>query len=288
MNSIIFLLRRDAITALCSRIRQPAAWAITLSILICSHLVVTNALASKHGKTDIDIVHPFSRALPPSSKNGAVYLQIINKVRSDRLLGASTPIAKLAEIHTHESEAGLMKMRKLDLVEIPKKKEISLTPGGMHIMLIDLVQPLIEGESFPLTLHFEKEGDVSITVPIMEPDAISAMGTSGHTHGKIENGSSQTDVVDLPIVRFELAILNGKAVQDNRTFRVTQDEIVEFYISSDESHILHLHGYDIEVKVDKKSAAVLRLDASATGRFPVEIHGAKTHHALFYIEVYPK
>ena len=106
MNSMIFLLRRDAITALWSRIRQPVIWAITLSILICSHLVVTNALASKHGKTDIDVVHPFSRALPPSSKNGAVYLQIINKVTSDRLLGASTPIAKLAEIHTHESDVG--------------------------------------------------------------------------------------------------------------------------------------------------------------------------------------
>ena len=155
-------------------------------------------------------------------------------------------------------------------------------------MLIDLVQPLIEGGNFPLTLHFEKEGDVSITVPIMEPDAISAMGTSGHTHGKIENGSSQTDVVDLPAVRFELAILNGKALQDNRTFRVIQHDIVEFHISSDESHILHLHGYDIEVKVDKKSTAVLRLDASATGRFPVEIHGTETHHALFYLEVYPK
>ena len=187
MNSIIFSLRPDAITGLFGRLRRPTKWAITLSVLICCTFVVANALASQHGKTDIDVVHPFSRALPPSSKNGAVYLHIINKVRSDRLLGASTPIAKLAEIHTHESEGGVMKMRKLDFVEIAKKQEISLIPGGMHIMLIGLMQPLIEGESFPLTLHFAKEGDVSISVPIMESDAISAVGAYGHTHGKIEN-----------------------------------------------------------------------------------------------------
>ena len=102
----------------------------------------------------------------------------------------------------------------------------------------------------------------------------------------IEN--SEVEETNSSIVRFNIIISNGKVDDGDQSFRVTHDDVVEFHISSNEQHILHLHGYDVEIKVDQTSATVFQLEATATGRFPVELHGENAHHPLFYLEVYPQ
>ena len=275
--------------------KKNTVWILTVYLLFFINSFLISTLAKAHEEIGINVINFFSKALPPVSRNGAVYLTIINNGEQlDRLVGATTPIAKLAEIHTHKNDDGIIRMRKVDFVEIDKKEEISLVPGGDHIMLVHLMKPLIEGEEFPLTLHFEEMGDVSITVPIKAADTVFNTASNGHKHGDVEEGqtinieNSEVEETNSSIVRFNIIISNGKVDDGDQSFRVTHDDVVEFHISSNEQHILHLHGYDVEIKVDQTSATVFQLEATATGRFPVELHGENAHHPLFYLEVYPQ
>ena len=86
------------------------------------------------------------------------------------LVAVTTPVAKVVEIHTMTHEGGVMKMRAVDAIPVAAGKTVDLSPGGYHVMLMDLAQPLKEGEKVPLTLTFaDKSGkkttqDVSATV----------------------------------------------------------------------------------------------------------------------------
>ncbi len=91
---------------------------------------------------------------------------------------------------------------------------------------------------------------------------------------------------------FEIEIKDGKVV-GAKSVRVTQGDKVILNWTSDKAVELHLHGYDIERRVGPDHPAAMSIDASATGRFPVEVHtgeksGGHGHAALFHLEVYPK
>lgn len=94
-------------------------------------------------------------------QNSAVYFQLVNEgLTSDVLVGAASLIAT-AELHqTIEKEDGVMGMIPLNRVDIPAQSEVELTPGGKHIMLINLTQPLTVGENVSLTLNFEHTGNI--------------------------------------------------------------------------------------------------------------------------------
>ncbi|PZP55043.1 MAG: hypothetical protein DI596_11980, partial [Azospira oryzae] len=78
------------------------------------------------------------------------------------------------EFHRMSLEDGVMKMRHLPAIEVPAHGTVELKPGGTHLMLMGLKQPLKEGERFPLTLRFERSGTVALQV------AVRKMGASGH------------------------------------------------------------------------------------------------------------
>ena len=90
---------------------------------------------------------------------------------ADRLVSASTPVAKKAELHTMSMQGMVMKMRPISGLDIPAGQPVSLKPGGEHIMLMGLNQPLREGQSFPLTLDFEKAGPRTVTVTVEKAGA---------------------------------------------------------------------------------------------------------------------
>ena len=234
---------------------------------------VTSAVDFQIGP--IHIKDPFSSALPPTSKNGAVYLTLTNHGRlSDYLVGAATPIAEHVEIHTHRMEDSMMKMRKVDQVELPPHTEIVFSPGGNHIMLIGLSQALKEGEHFPLMLHLKEAGHVMVKV------IIEAAGTTSPVKSEHDHGS--------PAIQVHVVIEDGKVANNQGVIKMVQGDNVALHFSSNEPHHLHIHGYDIEVEVGPGSHAIVEFNAIATGRFPVEIHGSSYHQALFYLEVYPK
>ena len=97
----------------------------------------------------------------------------------DRLVSVSTPLAKEAELHNMVMEGGIAKMRPLaGGIELPAGQPVTLKPGGMHIMLMGLAEPLRPGDSFPMTLSFEKAGERDVTVTIEKPGAMAPRGNS--------------------------------------------------------------------------------------------------------------
>ncbi len=139
-------------------------------------LMVASAVAQT-GQLEVKDV--WARATPARAENGAAYLTVVSPI-ADRLVAVSTPVAKKAELHSMSLEAGIMKMRPLAAIELPAGKGVTLKPGALHIMLIDLAKPLSEGQNFPLTLTFEKAGAREVTATVQKIGAVGPHGPSGH------------------------------------------------------------------------------------------------------------
>ncbi|MDY7218959.1 copper chaperone PCu(A)C [Denitrificimonas sp. JX-1] len=131
--------------------------------------------------TALHVDAAWSRELPPTAAVGAAFLTISNPTdQADRLIRAYSPIAAVTELHAHIHQDNIMRMVKVDNIEVPANTQLILVPGGYHIMLIDLKQPLVAGEQLPLTLEFEHAGEIELIVSIKS----SAAGTSAEQHEK--------------------------------------------------------------------------------------------------------
>jgi copper(I)-binding protein len=131
-------------------------------------LVITGAALAQ--PTQLEIDNAWAGATPGRAENGAAYVTITSPT-ADRLVSASTPVAKKAELHTMSMQGMVMKMRPISGVDIPAGQPVSLKPGGEHIMLMGLNQPLREGQSFPLILDFERAGPRTVTVTVEKAGA---------------------------------------------------------------------------------------------------------------------
>ncbi|PIW28949.1 MAG: hypothetical protein COW30_06330 [Rhodospirillales bacterium CG15_BIG_FIL_POST_REV_8_21_14_020_66_15] len=98
---------------------------------------------------------------------------------ADRLTGARTPVAAHAELHEHVMQNDVARMRPVAGVPVAPGKPATFRPGGYHVMIKDLKQPLNEGDTFPLTLTFEIAGDVTVQVTVMKK---AAMDHGMHRH----------------------------------------------------------------------------------------------------------
>ena len=187
-------------------------------------------------------------------------------------------------------------MRRVESVILPPHEDVLFAPGGQHIMLMGLKQPLAAGDRFGLLLEFDQAEQTLVEVVVQMVDAEGA-GTTHHNHGTSPSkpaqhqhtqASSATASDSGPIKHFELHIHQGKVMIDGQTIRVSQGDQVELYWSSDKPDVLHLHGYDIHTEVTPDVPAVMQFKAHASGRFPVESHGHSGHGNLIYLEVHPK
>ena len=97
---------------------------------------------------------------------GGGYLSL-RSVRADRLLGVSTPAAERVELHTMAMVGDVMQMRQLDAIELPAGQKVEFKPGGLHLMLLGLKQPLAAGSKLPLTLRFEKASEQKVEMSVM-------------------------------------------------------------------------------------------------------------------------
>ena len=143
---------------------------ILKSMIFAGCLLVAGAAAAQTGQ--IDVKDAWARATPGKAENGAAYLTIVS-LTADRLLSVTSPAAKKAGLHSMTMDGGVMKMRPLAGVDVPANEPVTLKPGGMHIMLQGLNEPLQAGKSFPLTLTFEKAGPHEVTVKV---EKVGAMG----------------------------------------------------------------------------------------------------------------
>jgi copper(I)-binding protein len=127
----------------------------------------------------VDVTAPWARATAPGTQTGAAYVTLAAPA-GDRLVGAETPVARTAEIHTHLMEGGIARMRQVDAVEVPAGRPVVFAPGGLHVMLVGLGRQLRRGETFPLTLVFEKAGRVTAQVRVEGPGAQGPSAHLGH------------------------------------------------------------------------------------------------------------
>ena len=139
--------------------------------LLVFSLLLLSAVALAHNvdKGDLQIRHPWSRATPAGAKVGVGYMEIRNRGKqAERLLGASSPVAQRVEMHVTRREGEVIQMRQVESFPIPARQRIELQPGGGHLMLVDLARPLKKGERVPLTLRFERAGEVEIEMEVQE------------------------------------------------------------------------------------------------------------------------
>ncbi len=112
-------------------------------------------------QAQMQIEKPWARATAPGAKVAGGYMLIRNRGAADKLVSASSPSAGKVELHVHINDNGVMKMREVPGYEVPAKGQFELKPGGAHLMFMDLKRPFKEGEKVPVTLKFEKAGELS-------------------------------------------------------------------------------------------------------------------------------
>lgn len=102
------------------------------------------------------------------------------------LIGASSPLAGVVEVHEMTMDNGMMKMRALPRLELPAGKPVTLRPGSYHVMLMGLKQPLKKGDSVPLILKVESKDKKLLTLEVnaevRDLTAMPAMPAMDHKH----------------------------------------------------------------------------------------------------------
>ncbi|MBB4075941.1 hypothetical protein GGR08_000222 [Bartonella fuyuanensis] len=131
--------------------------------------------AQQYKLGDIEILNPWTRETPRGIKVGSGYLYIINHSNTpDRLVSISTNGVKTTEIHSIAVVNDIMKMEKMhNGIEIPGNGEITLKPGGDHIMFMGLSQPFKLGDKISAKLTFEKAGTINVDFSVNAIKAIS-------------------------------------------------------------------------------------------------------------------
>jgi copper(I)-binding protein len=111
------------------------------------------------------VTAPWVRLVPPGAPATAAYFSLRNGGHEDLLIVSGTsPAAEVTELHDHSMDAsGVMRMRRIDGIPLPAERIVELEPGGLHVMLIGLREPLVENQRVAITLvtdtgatlHFE-------------------------------------------------------------------------------------------------------------------------------------
>ena len=141
------------------------------------------AAAHEFKAGDLAIDHPSSRPTPPGAKVGVGYVSIRNDgTEPDRLVGGSATVAGRFEVHASTVEDGVARMRRVeDGVVLEPGTTVTLASGGTHVMLLDLKEPIVKGQSFDGTLVFEHAGTVPVRFSVEGfGAAASAPSHEGH------------------------------------------------------------------------------------------------------------
>lgn len=125
---------------------------ITLRIFRAASVALVMAAASAHAQVKVE--NPWVRGAVPGQLATGAFLDITS-ARDATLVKAESPIAGTVEVHAMEMKNNVMTMHEVPKVDLPAGKQIRLAPGGFHIMMMDLKQPVKNGEMVPLKLTIE-------------------------------------------------------------------------------------------------------------------------------------
>jgi len=155
------------------------------SLLAMAALASPLAWAHDFRAGDLRVDHPYAMPTRPGLHTGGVYLRAIRNGanQADRLVAARTPVAERVEIHQMRLEGDVMRMRAVPALDIPARGEVALrhgSPDGHHLMLHGLKAPLADGQRFPVTLVFERAGELEVMVWVQSPRRPGEAPASGH------------------------------------------------------------------------------------------------------------
>ncbi|QXT40704.1 copper chaperone PCu(A)C [Gymnodinialimonas ceratoperidinii] len=161
--------------------------------LLATAFAVLPTLASAH----MVIEDAYARASSPVAQTGATFLTLFNHSDTDdRLIGASSEAAERLELHTHiEEDNGIMRMREVeDGFPVAAGERIHLTRGGMHVMMLGLTGPLVQGEEIEVTFTFEHADPVTQTIVIDNERQPGAGAHGEHAdHGAMDMDMDDAD-----------------------------------------------------------------------------------------------
>jgi periplasmic copper chaperone A len=142
-------------------------------------LCVLAASVSAAAAQSVKITNAWVRPTAPGQTSAGAYMELTSEPPA-ALVAAGSAVAGRAELHSMSMEGGIMRMRALPRVELPAGQTVKLAPGGMHLMLLDLKQPLKTGDKVPLVLTIQSSG-TSITTVKVEAE-VKAGPADAHKH----------------------------------------------------------------------------------------------------------
>jgi copper(I)-binding protein len=145
-------------------------------------LAAAAALIAAAAQAQVTVRDAWVRASVPQQKATGAFMQL-QSAKDTRLVSASSPLTPSVEVHEMAMQDNVMRMRQVPAVELPAGKAVDLKPGGYHVMLMDLKQPVKEGDTVPLTLVFEGKDGQRETVEVKAPVRPLNSGAAPAAHG---------------------------------------------------------------------------------------------------------
>jgi hypothetical protein len=145
-------------------------------------IAVAMSMVSAVALAQITVSEPWVRGTVASQMGTGAFMKI-TAAKSAKLVGASSPVAGVVEVHEMALVENVMRMRAIDSLDLPAGKPVELKPGGYHVMLMDLTRDLKEGEIVPVTLVIEQGGKrqtVEVKAPVRAPTARGPMAPAKH------------------------------------------------------------------------------------------------------------
>jgi copper(I)-binding protein len=140
-------------------------------LAVAALLSLTATLALAGGALTVE--DPYAHAVPPGQPNSAAFMGLVNGTGAPRaLVGGSSDAADVVELHTHTMEDGMMKMRRVERIDLPAGETVTLAPGGLHLMLIGLKRGLNPGDRIALTLDLDDGAVLKVQAPGREVQAM--------------------------------------------------------------------------------------------------------------------
>lgn len=154
--------------------------------LLAAFATVTLCATTAACAQSVDVRAAWARATVQGQKGTGAFMTLTAKVAT-KLVGVSSPVAGVAEVHEIKMDGDVMKMRALaDGLDLPAGKAVELKPGGYHVMLMDLKTPLKKDTTIPVTLLFKDAKGVQtkleLKLPVSQipPAGASAGGHADH------------------------------------------------------------------------------------------------------------
>jgi hypothetical protein len=151
-------------------------------LLAPATIAVAMSTVSAVALAQVTVSEPWVRGTVASQMGTGAFMKI-TAAQPAKLVGASSPVAGVVEVHEMALVDNVMRMRAIDSLDLPAGKPVELKPGGYHVMLMDLARDLKEGEIVPVTLIIEQGGKrqtVEVKAPVRAPTARGPMAPAKH------------------------------------------------------------------------------------------------------------